>query len=187
MPFTFTRLRIPEVVLIQPKAFEDARGIFMETFKASEFVAAGLPGQFLQDNASVSKKGVLRGLHFQNPPAAQAKLVSVTAGEIFDVAVDIRKNSPTFGHWVGEILSSENLRMLFVPEGFAHGFCVLSGEARVSYKVTAEYSAPHDRSILWNDPHIGVDWPIREPILSGKDAGAPTLEKSDNCFLYLGE
>lgn len=184
MPFKFQRLEIPDVILIEPQVFGDERGFFMETYKHSEFSAFGITEHFLQDNHSRSKKGVLRGLHYQNPPKAQGKLVRVVLGEIFDVAVDIRKGSPTYGRWVGVILSAENKRMLYIPPGFAHGFCVLSDVAEVIYKVTEEYAPELEAGIIWNDPEIGIQWPIPTPILSTKDSRWPTLKEADNRFVY---
>lgn len=186
MPFTFTPLRIPDVVLIEARAFGDDRGFFAETYKASDFAAHGVPQRFVQDNHSHSQRGVLRGLHYQKDPAAQGKLVLCVRGEIFDVAVDIRRGSPTYGQWVGETLSHDNHRLLWVPPGFAHGFCVLSEEADVLYKVTAEYAPEYDRGVRWNDPAIGVRWPVAEPLLSPKDAAAPLLAEADNNFVYRG-
>jgi dTDP-4-dehydrorhamnose 3,5-epimerase len=173
--FTFTRLAIPDVVLIEPRAFVDERGCFMETYKHSEFSAFGITVAFVQDNHSRSLRGVLRGLHYQRGPHAQGKLVRAVVGEIFDVAVDIRKGSSTYGKWVGETLSAENRRMLYVPPGFAHGFCVLSGVAEVLYKTTREYAPQSDAGIIWNDPDIGIQWPIEAPILSEKDAALSRL------------
>ncbi len=164
---------LPGVKLIHPRVFEDARGFFMETWHRARYREAGLP-DFVQDNLSCSKKGVLRGLHFQHPHP-QGKLVQVLAGEIFDVAVDIRQGSPTFARWVGVVLSSKNRRQLYIPEGFAHGFCVLSEEALVAYKCTDVYHPEADRGLRWDDPDIGIAWPIEDPILSPKDAGAPRL------------
>ncbi len=184
MPFTFEKLQIPDVRLIKPQAFGDDRGFFLETYKRSVFAAEGLAEGFVQINHSRSAGGVLRGLHYQKPPRAQAKLVMVASGTIFDVAVDIRVGSPTYGAWVGETLSSRNHYMLYVPPGFAHGFCVLSESADVIYQVTDEYSPDHDRGILWNDPEIGIVWPIREPVLSPKDAVQPRLRDADNSFVY---
>jgi dTDP-4-dehydrorhamnose 3,5-epimerase len=184
MPFNFKKLSIPDVLLVEAKAFPDDRGFFLESFKESNFVKNGITNRFVQDNHSYSKKGVLRGLHYQKNPQAQAKLVTVIRGEIFDVAVDMRKNSPTYGMWVGEILSVQNHRMLYVPEGFAHGFCVLSDDADVVYKVNREYSPEHDRGIIWNDPNVKIDWPIKNPILSSKDLEQPLLKNADNNFLY---
>jgi len=182
VPFNFKRLSIPDVVLIEARAFEDERGYFMECFKESAFSSIGIDSRFVQDNISHSKRGVLRGLHYQKAPKAQAKLVCVIRGEVFDVAVDIRKGSPTYGCWVGEVLSSENHRMLYVPIGFAHGFCVLSEEADVLYKVTEEYSPEEERGIIWNDPDVGIEWPVKEPILSKRDAELPRLRDADDDF-----
>jgi dTDP-4-dehydrorhamnose 3,5-epimerase len=170
-------LDIPDVTLIEPQCYADKRGFFLETYKLSEFSPHGIP-PFVQDNHSHSLRGVLRGLHYQEPPGAQGKLVTALTGQVFDVAVDIRRGSPTFGRWVGETLSVDNHRMLYVPPGFAHGFCVLSEEADVVYKVTEEYSPDLDRGIIWNDPEIGVEWPIVDPMLSPKDARLPTLEEA---------
>jgi dTDP-4-dehydrorhamnose 3,5-epimerase len=182
MPFRFDRLEIPEIVLIEARRFGDDRGFFLETFKASEFGAYGIPATFVQDNLSHSVRGVLRGLHYQKPPKAQGKLVMVLQGRIFDVAVDIRHGSPTYGRWIGLELAADDCRMVYVPAGFAHGFCVLSGEADVLYKVTEEYAPDLDRGILWNDPDIGIRWPIAEPILSPKDTQLPVLRQADNNF-----
>ncbi len=154
----------------------------METFKESDFSSNGISIKFIQDNFSHSVRDVIRGLHYQKKPKDQAKLVTVTKGEIFDVAVDIRKNSPTFGKWLGEILSDQNHKLLYIPEGFAHGFCVLSETADVSYKVTQEYSPDHDRGIVWNDPEINIKWPTDKPIVSKKDIQLPTLENAENDF-----
>ena len=184
MAFRFERLSIPDVILIEPKVHRDERGFFMEAYKQSAFVAAGIPQRFVQDNHSRSTRAVLRGLHYQRNPMAQGKLVRVLEGEIFDVAVDLRKGSPTYGRWAGMTLSSGNQRMLYVPDGFAHGFCVLSETADVLYKVTREYSAGHDAGILWNDPDIAIAWPIRDPIVSKKDADHPRLKETDTGFVY---
>lgn len=184
MPFTFRSLDIPEVVLIEARAFGDDRGYFVETYKRSDFVANGVAEHFVQDNCSHSTYGVLRGLHFQKDPAAQGKLVSVVRGRIFDVAVDLRRGSPWFGRWVAEELSADNHRLLYVPPGFAHGFCALSEEADVVYKVTAEYAPAEDRGVCWHDPTIGVRWPVERPSLSPKDAVLPTLDAADINFSY---
>ena len=167
-----TALAIPDVLLFEPKVFGDERGFFFESFNQQRFNAAtGLDLQFVQDNHSKSAKGVLRGLHYQLPPKAQGKLVRVVAGEDFDVAVDIRKNSPTFGQWVGEILSGDNKRQLWIPPGLAHGFVVLSDSAEFLYKTTDYYAPEMERCIRWDDPDLAIDWPIGgEPVLSGKDA-----------------
>lgn len=183
MVFTFKRLQISDVILIEPKLLSDSRGFFYESFKESDFLSNGISDKFVQENFSHSIKDVIRGLHFQKNPQAQTKLVSVVKGKIFDVAVDIRKNSSTFGKWVGEILSEQNRRSLYIPEGFAHGFCVLSDEADVSYKVNKEYSPENDRGIIWNDSTIDIPWTTENPIISEKDNQLPTLEKSDNNFV----
>lgn len=166
-----TRLAIPDVVLIEPKVFGDERGFFFESFNHQQFEEAiGRPVKFVQDNHSRSSKGVLRGLHYQiqNP---QGKLVRVVSGEVFDVAVDVRRSSPTFGKWVGALLTAENKHQLWVPEGFAHGFAVLSDGAEFLYKTTDYYSPEHERCIAWNDPSLGIDWPLTgTPTLSSKDA-----------------
>jgi dTDP-4-dehydrorhamnose 3,5-epimerase len=188
MPFSFQTLEIPDVILIEARAFPDDRGFFMETYKQSDFEQHGIPWKFKQDNYSRSSgRGVLRGLHYQKDPKAQGKLVLAIRGEIFDVAVDIRKGSPTYGKWVGAELSDENHRMLYVPAGFAHGFVVLSSEADVMYRVTEEYAPEVDRGIRWNDPELGVAWPIDEPILSAKDQAAPFLKDADNNYEYTGD
>lgn len=185
MPFEFQRFEILDVVLVTAKAFEDSRGFFMETYKRSEFVANGITESFVQDNYSHStSRGVLRGLHYQKDPKAQGKLVYVVRGTIFDVAVDIRRGSPTYGKWVGAELSSEKRNMLWVPPGFAHGFCVLSDSADVVYKCTEEYAPELDRCIRWDDPAIGVKWPIELPILSAKDGAAPFLREADINYVY---
>jgi dTDP-4-dehydrorhamnose 3,5-epimerase len=184
MPFQFQRLEIPEVILVTAQSFADDRGFFAEFYKRSAFVQAGIPEAFVQDNHSRSVHGVLRGLHFQNEPKAQGKLVSVARGRVFDVAVDLRRGSPTYAAWVAAGLSSGNGQMLYVPPGFAHGVCVLSRKADLIYKVTAEYAPELDRGIVWDDPDIGVKWPISKPILSTKDAGLPSLQDSDHNFQY---
>ena len=165
-----TRLAISDVVLFEPKVFGDDRGFFFESFNHRQFEAAiGRPAQFVQDNHSRSLKGVLRGLHYQIRQP-QGKLVRVVEGEVFDVAVDIRKDSPTFGQWIGEYLSADNKRQLWVPEGFAHGFVVLSESAEFLYKTTDYYAPEHERCILWNDPQLAINWPVAvAPTLSAKD------------------
>jgi dTDP-4-dehydrorhamnose 3,5-epimerase len=169
----FLPTELPDVVVVEPKVFGDERGFFLESFQAKKFAEAGLPDRFVQQNRSRSAKGVLRGLHYQLPPHAQGKLVHVAAGEVFDVAVDVRRSSPTFGKWVAATLSAENHRALYLPPGFAHGFYVLSDTADVEYEVTDFWSPPSERSIRWNDPTLGVAWPITTPpILSPKDAAA---------------
>lgn len=182
MPFHFRRLDIPDVIVIEPSVFDDDRGVFVETYKQSEFAAFGIREAFVQDNHSRSQRGVLRGLHYQKQTRAQAKAVRVVTGEIFDVAIDIRKGSPTYGKWVAVILSEANRWMLYVPSGFAHGFCVLSDVADVIYKATAEYDPEHERGIVWNDPDLRIAWPIARPILSARDAALPPLRTADNDF-----
>jgi len=167
---------LPEVLLIDLDVFGDPRGYFCETWQQRRYEDLGIPGPFVQDNISLSARGVLRGLHFQHPDP-QGKLVHVLQGEIFDVAVDIRVGSPTFGRWVGARLSSENRRQMFIPEGFAHGFCALSESALISYKCTALYAPRSEGSLLWNDPEVGVRWPIEAPSLSSKDQAAVPLQK----------
>ncbi|OGI00433.1 MAG: dTDP-4-dehydrorhamnose 3,5-epimerase [Candidatus Melainabacteria bacterium GWF2_37_15] len=175
MPFKFTETQLPGVVIIEPKVFEDERGFFLETYKLSEFKANGINVDFSQDNHSKSTKGVLRGLHFQKSPCGQAKLVRCNRGKIFDVAVDVRPDSSYYKKWFGIELSEENKTMLYIPEGFAHGFVVLSDVAEVIYKASNEYSAAHDAGIRWDDPEIGIDWPIQNTIVSEKDKKLPFI------------
>jgi len=177
----FTPQAIPDVVLIEPQVFGDHRGFFMETWRADEFAAAGIDLPFVQDNHSSSSKDILRGLHYQIKQP-QGKLVRVISGEVFDVAVDIRKGSPTFGQWVGKSLSAENKRMLWVPPGFAHGFYVMSDHAEFVYKCTALYAPEHERCILWNDPDVGIKWPLvgdTMPVLSAKDKAGFYLKDAE--------
>ncbi|MFO0907042.1 MAG: dTDP-4-dehydrorhamnose 3,5-epimerase [Isosphaeraceae bacterium] len=159
---------LPGVVVIEPRVFADLRGHFLESWSARRYAEAGLPAQFVQDNLSVSRKGVLRGLHLQ-APSAQSKLIGVLEGEIYDVAVDVRVGSPTFGKWVGVTLSANPPRQIFVPAGFAHGFVVLSESASVHYKCDAYYAPADELTVLWNDPDLAIDWPTTAPILSPKD------------------
>lgn len=184
MPFAFSRMRIPEIMLVEPEIFPDHRGFFAELFKASDFRAAGLPASFVQVNHSRSQKNVLRGLHYQLNPKAQAKLVSVVRGEIFDVVVDIRRGSPTCGQWVAERLSDINKKMIWIPAGFAHGFCVLSDHAEIIYYCSQEYAPDLERNIIWNDPDIAIDWPVAAPLLSPKDAHGKSLSAAENNFGY---
>jgi len=164
----FTKLQLPEVILVESPKFNDDRGYFSETYHIDTFKAGGIDLPFVQDNHVKSKKNVLRGLHFQvNFP--QGKLVRCISGEIFDVAVDIRKDSPSFGKWVGEVISEHNRRQLYIPPGFAHGYCVLSDESEVLYKCTDVYHPNDEKGIAWNDPQIGIKWPINTPVLSEKD------------------
>jgi len=170
---------LPGVLIIEPRVFGDARGFFMESWNGARYEERGVPPaelRFVQDNLSFSTHGVLRGLHFQNPKA-QGKLVSVLQGEVFDVAVDIRVGSPTFGEWTGVTLSAENKRQFWVPPDFAHGFVVTGETALFSYKCTDYYAPEYDGSVLWNDPEIGIDWPVERPTLSDKDLAAPPLNE----------
>ena len=180
MPYTVTPTAIPEVLVLEPKVFGDARGFFFESFNARDFSeVTGLNVEFVQDNHSKSAKGVLRGLHYQiqNP---QGKLVRVVQGAVFDVTVDLRKSSPTFGRWVGEILSAENHKQLWVPPGFAHGFVVLSDSAEFLYKTTDYWYPEHERSLLWNDPTVGIVWPIDfAPQLAAKDAAGKVFGEAE--------
>ena len=175
-----TPLAIPEVILFEPRVFGDDRGFFFESFNQKQFEAAvGRPVSFVQDNHSRSVRNVLRGLHYQIQQA-QGKLVRVSAGEVFDVAVDLRRSSPTFGRWVGAVLSAENKKQLWVPEGFGHGFVVLSESAEFLYKTTDYYAPEHERCIIWNDPDLAIDWPIdAAPVLSGKDSQGAAFAQAD--------
>lgn len=161
--------------VIDPRVFEDPRGFFLETFNAGKYAAAGVPGNFVQDNWSRSQKGTLRGLHFQHPKG-QGKLVWVPRGAVWDVAVDIRKGSPTFGKWFGLELSEANKKQLWIPPGFAHGFCVLSDVADFVYKCTELYAPDCEQAVRWDDPALGVEWPVKQPLLSKKDLAAPLLK-----------
>ena len=174
MPFAFSPLEIPDVLLVVPRVFPDERGFFMESYKESDFVAAGIAEAFVQDNCSLSKKGVVRGLHFQTPPKAQGKLVRVVSGRGWDVAVDIRPGSATFLKWVARELSADNNEMLYIPTGFAHGFAALSDTAQLLYKCTAEYDPSLDTGIRWDDPTISLPWPVVLPLVSEKDAALPS-------------
>lgn len=177
--------KLDGVKIIEPKVFEDHRGFFMESFNLKKFEELGLNYNFIQDNHSLSKeKDVIRGLHYQQLPKAQTKLVRVITGAIYDVAVDIRKGSPTFGEWIGVTISEKNHRMLLVPKGFAHGFCTLTENTHVQYKVDDYYSAVHDKGIRWNDPELSIDWPTSTPILSEKDSQQPFLQEAVNDFHY---
>jgi dTDP-4-dehydrorhamnose 3,5-epimerase len=179
----FRQTVLPEVWLIEPQVLEDSRGMFMETWESRKFAAAGLTVSFVQDNHSSSRRSVLRGLHYQLRQP-QGKLVRVVSGEVFDVAVDLRRSSPTFGVWVGEILSASNKRMLWIPPGFAHGFMALSDHAQFVYKCTDFYDRASERTLRWDDPDVGIDWPIpggMEPILSDKDRAGASLKEAE-CF-----
>jgi dTDP-4-dehydrorhamnose 3,5-epimerase len=179
----FSKTTLPDVIIVEPRLFKDDRGFFMETWEARKFAEAGIDLPFVQDNHSVSKQWVLRGLHYQ-VRRPQGKLVRVTQGEVFDVAVDMRQSSPTFGKWVGEFLSEANRRMLWIPPGFAHGFLVMSERVEFLYKCTDYYSPADERSLLWNDREVGIEWPLSagvEPIVSDKDKNAATLAQAE-CY-----
>ncbi|QGG58195.1 dTDP-4-dehydrorhamnose 3,5-epimerase [Paenibacillus sp. B01] len=179
--------KLPGLKLIEPAVHGDHRGFFVESYNEARFHQNGIKHGFIQDNHSLSAEaGVLRGLHYQLNPKAQTKLVRCTAGAIYDVVVDIRKGSPTFGQWQGFILSAANHRQLLVPKGFAHGFCTLVPNSEVQYKVDEFYSAEHDRGIAWNDPALGIDWPVRKPVLSDKDGKHPVLADADINFTFEG-
>lgn len=169
---------LPGVLMVEPEVFGDGRGLFFETYRAQRYAEAGIPASFVQDNVSLSERGVLRGLHLQNPNP-QGKLIYVLEGEVFDVAVDVRVGSPTFARWTGTVLSGENKLQLYIPEGFAHGFCVLSETALFAYKCTDVYTPASELSIIWNDPAIGIEWPVDGPLLSPRDAAAPRLGDID--------
>jgi dTDP-4-dehydrorhamnose 3,5-epimerase len=181
MPYTVTPTAIPDVLVLEPRVFGDARGFFFESYNARDFAqATGLQVEFVQDNHSQSARGVLRGLHYQIAHA-QGKLVRVVHGEVFDVAVDLRRSSPTFGRWVGERLSADSHKQLWVPPGFAHGFVVLSESAGFLYKTTDYWYPEHERSLRWDDPDLGIDWPLDglQPLLAAKDAAAPLLREAE--------
>lgn len=175
MSFQFSNLSLPGVVLIEPRVHGDERGFFVEVFKRPAFAAAGLTTDFVQENLSRSRRGVLRGLHFQRPPMQQGKLVRVVAGEIFDVAVDIRPDSATFGQWTATTLSADRHQMVYIPEWCAHGFCVLSEFADVLYKTTREYAPEFESGLAWDDPALAIPWPTTEPVLSPRDRRWPSL------------
>lgn len=187
--FNFIETKIKDLYIIEPKVFGDNRGYFMETYNRNDFFEAGLTMEFVQDNESKSKKGVLRGMHFQTK-YTQGKLVRATRGSVYDVAVDLRKGSPTFGQWEGVLLTEENKRQFYVPEGFAHGFLVVSDEAVFNYKCTDFYAPEYDSGLLWNDPEVGIEWPldgIDELLLSEKDKAQKTLKELDLPFIYKGD
>lgn len=178
-----TSLKLQGAALLEPVVHGDHRGFFMESYNHSEMKKLGLTIDFIQDNQSLSAEpGVLRGLHYQLQPKAQTKLIRVLSGAIYDVILDIRRNSPTFGQWVGVILSEHNKRQLLVPKGFAHGFCTLVSNTQVFYKVDEYYSPEQDRGILWNDPALNIDWPVSEPLLSEKDRRHPTFAEAEMNF-----
>ena len=187
--FKFIETKIKDLYIIEPKVFGDDRGYFMESYNRKDFVEAGLDMVFVQDNESKSRKGVLRGMHFQTKHT-QGKLVRVTQGAVYDVAVDLRKGSPTYGHWEGILLSAENKKQFYVPEGFAHGFLVVSDEAVFNYKCTDFYAPEYDSGLLWNDPDVGIEWPldgIEELLLSEKDKNQKILKELNLPFEYKGE
>ncbi len=179
MPFTFRSFALEDVILIEPRVFPDGRGFFLESYKKSDFAKNGIDAAFVQDNHSYSQKNVLRGLHYQLPPMAQGKLVRVIKGAVLDVAVDIRKNSPTFLQWVSERLTAENSLMMYVPPGFAHGFLTLTDDVHLLYKCTDEYAPDLERGIRWDDPDINVDWEIENPLVSEKDGKLPFLANAE--------
>ncbi|WP_040194942.1 dTDP-4-dehydrorhamnose 3,5-epimerase [Clostridium culturomicium] len=185
--FNFIETKIKDLYIIEQRVFGDDRGYFMETYSKKDFFEAGLTMEFVQDNESKSKKGVLRGLHFQTKHT-QGKLVRATQGAVYDVAVDLRKGSPTYGQWAGVLLTAENKKQFYVPEGFAHGFLVLSEEAVFNYKCTDFYAPEYDGGVLWNDPDIGIDWPlegIEDILLSEKDKNQKLLKELDLPFTYV--
>lgn len=182
MSFDFESLAIPDVVIVRSTRYPDPRGWFAETYRRSAFERAGIDAQFVQDNLARSSRGVLRGLHYQLPPVPQGKLVGVVSGRIFDVAVDLRAGSATYGTWVGRTLDADSGELIWIPPGFAHGYLVLSDSAAVSYKTTAEYAPDLNRGVRWDDPDIGVEWPIADPVLSERDRVLPPLATADNPF-----
>jgi len=187
MQFKYEKIEaVPGLIVLEPEAFKDGRGLFMETYNYAEVSKAGISDNFLQDNYSRSSRGVLRGLHWQAEPMAQSKLISCIRGEIFDVAVDIRKGSPSFGRHVQIILSEDNRKCFYIPKGFAHGFAVLSDEAEVIYKVDNYYSPEDERGCMWNDPKLRIDWPLGDPLLSDKDLALPMLQDIETGFTYDG-
>ncbi len=182
MSFTFEPLRIRDVVAVRPHRHLDDRGFFQEIYRESSFQENGIDAVFVQDNVSRSHRGVLRGLHYQIPPEAQGKLIGVVRGSIFDVALDLRAGGPTYGKWVGRTLSVETGEFLWIPPGFAHGYVVLSDTADVAYKVTAEYRQELSRGIQWNDPALGIQWPVESPILSDADRDQPPFSRAEKPF-----
>jgi len=177
MPFKFTKLDIPDVILIEPAKFEDDRGFFIETYKSSDFISAGINADFQQDNHSYSKKNVIRGLHLQSDPSAQAKLIRVVHGRVWDVAVDLRIKSPSYLKWVGIDITSGNNQILYIPEGFAHGFATLSDNVHLIYKCSREYAPDCDSGVRWDDPDINIKWPLSDPIISDKDKKLPFINE----------
>jgi len=186
MPFSIKKLSIQDLILVEPKLFEDSRGFFAEIYKQSDFASFGFSKPIAQINYSQSVRNVVRGLHYQLNPNAQAKFVQVINGHILDVVVDLRKGSSSYGKWATEELSSKNLNILYVPEGFAHGFCVLSDTALVTYYCTSLYSPKDERGVAWDDPAINIKWPVKNPLVSDKDKKLPRLEEAENNFTYNG-
>lgn len=184
MAFKFHRLTIPDVVYVEPAVYRDERGFFVELYKNADFARNGVPQGFAQVNQSKSQKDVLRGLHYQLSPFAQGKLITVLSGEIFDVAVDIRRGSPHYGKWISVKLNADTKNMLYVPPGFAHGFCVLSETVEIIYFCTAIYCPEQERGIIWNDPSLAVDWPVKNPILSKKDQANKLFGEAENNFNF---
>lgn len=183
----FERTKLPEVIVVEPDVHQDQRGFFLESYNSHRYREGGIQVTFVQDNHSLSVRGTLRGLHAQRR-RPQGKLIRVIAGEIFDVAVDIRRGSPTFAKWVGVVLSSDNFRQCYVPPGFAHGFCVLSESAQIEYKVTDFYDVKDEIGILWSDPQLAIDWPVRHPVLSSRDRSAhPLADVMDQLPTYEGK
>jgi dTDP-4-dehydrorhamnose 3,5-epimerase len=182
MAFTFQPLDIRDVVLVRPQRHLDDRGFFKEVYREADFAAGGIDAHFVQDNLTRSVRGALRGLHYQLPPRAQGKLIGVVRGAIFDVAVDLRVGGPTYGKWVARTLDVDAGELLWIPPGFAHGYCTLSETADVFYKVTEPYAADLNRGLRWNDPALGIQWPIDDPLLSDVDQHQPTLERCENPF-----
>lgn len=182
----FIKTEIPGIIIIEPKVFGDSRGFFMESFHKTRFAENGINEEFVQDNVSRSSKGTLRGLHYQLNPFAQGKMVRVSLGEVYDVAVDIRKGSPTYGKYIGEILSGENRKMMYVPAGFAHGFIVLSDVAEFTYKCTNFYAPQSEKSILWNDAEIGIKWPVQPDLekISAKDKAGLLLKNAEINYTF---
>ncbi|MCA9314675.1 MAG: dTDP-4-dehydrorhamnose 3,5-epimerase [Planctomycetes bacterium] len=179
MPFQFEPQDLEGVVLVRPRLLRDSRGHFLEAYKRSAFADVGITGPFVQENLSQSTRGVLRGLHYQLPPHAQGKLVQVLAGAVFDVCVDLRRDSPDFGRWLGRKLDAEAHELLYLPPGFGHGFVVLSETADVSYRCTAEYAPASERGVRWDDADLAISWPVSDPIVSAKDAALPPLRQAD--------
>ncbi|MDQ7821555.1 MAG: dTDP-4-dehydrorhamnose 3,5-epimerase [Candidatus Eremiobacteraeota bacterium] len=179
MAFTFEPLEIPDVVLIRPEVFSDERGFLQVHYRSSDFHNAGIMMPFVQDSRTVSHRGVLRGLHYQKHPASQGKLVRVVRGEIFDVALDVRKGSPTYGKWVSSLLNGRNGHLIWIPPGFAHGFVALADGTEVEYKATSEYAPRHQAGVRWDDPDLAIRWPVKKPLLSQKDRELPALSEVD--------